>query len=76
MERVACQIYRTDGSRAPLVHVTRSTTLAELVSESGVVLFTGPHGDEGGTPVNDWTRTLFDLNMWHPEPGYIAEFSL
>ena len=76
MSTVACQIYRSDGTAAPIVRVSRSTTIAELISETGVVLFTGPHGDQGGTPIIHWTWTLVDLNMWHPEPRYVAEISL
>ena len=76
MATVACRIYRSDGTAAPIVHVSRSTTINELITERGVVLFTGPHGDKEGTPIIHWTWTLVDLNMWHPEPSYIAEISV
>jgi hypothetical protein len=48
----------------------------ELISETDVVLFTGPHGDMEGTPIVHWTWTLVDLNMWHPDPRYVAMISL
>jgi len=75
MATVACRIYRSDGTAEPTTYATRKMTIAELISELDVVLFTGPHGDVDGTPIVDWTRTLVDLNMWFPERTYIAEIS-
>ena len=73
---VACQIYLPDGTPTSIRYVDKTTTIAELLPDRDVIVFTSTHGDREGTPIIDWTRTLVDLNMWFPEPKYIAQISL
>lgn len=82
-QTVKVQIYLPDGSKAKLINVTKDNTIREILynidftSELDYVVFTAkPHEKDMHTPIVNLEYSMEQLNMWHLDKDYIAEFSL
>jgi len=82
-ETVKVQVYLPNGTKAPIINVTKSNTVKEILynidfkSELDYVVFTStPDDNKYHTPIIDLDYTMGQLNMYHLDKNYTAEISV
>jgi len=82
-ETVKVQVYLPNGTKAPIINVTKSDTIKEILynidlkSMLDYVVFTStPDDKDRHTPIIDLDYTIEQLNMYHVEKFYTAEISV
>jgi len=82
-QTVKVQVYLPNGTKAPIINVTKDNTVKEILynidykSELDYVVFTAtPDDKDGHTPIIDLNYTMGQLNMYHVDNNYIAEISI
>jgi len=83
IDTVKVQIYMPDGSARPIVHVSKRCPIREILVNcieqnlsEDIVLFSGTPNASYATPIINFDATIEDLNMYHRDFDYIAEFSI
>jgi len=81
MSTVKVQIYLQDGTKAEPIYAEPYYTIRTMLfafklrSElDNIVVFTGLPPSQ--TPIINLDSTLQDINMWHLDKDYVAEFSV
>ena len=75
------QVYLWTQEKADLIAISDSVTIKDIINyfegdENNIVAFTDSD-IKYQTPIIDFTKTLVDYNMWHPnEKSYIAQLHL
>jgi hypothetical protein len=82
-ETVKVQVYLPNGTKAPIINVTKFNTVKEILSnidfksELDYVVFTStPEDNQHHTPIIDLDYTIEKLNMYHVDSTYTAEISI
>jgi hypothetical protein len=82
-QTVKVQVYLPNGTKAPIINVTKSNTIKEILynidfkSELDYVVFTStPEDKDGHTPIVDLDYTMEKINMYFTDSSYTAEISV
>lgn len=82
-QTVKVQVYLPNGTKAPIINVTKTNTIKEVLynidfkSELDYVVFSStPDDTDGHTPIVDLNYTMEHINMFHLDKNYTAEISV
>ena len=80
MTALKVQVYLSNGNKAELISVTKTTKIIEALIKvnqdtNNIVVFTGPPDNDNGTPIINLQSTFEELNMYFEDKYYIAEIS-